>query len=414
MGHHGQDWVLRQQARYRYRRALDQVRKGNLGVAMEALSLALDHHPHPATVHNTWGRTCWQAGDTAGALAHFTQATLQDPGYGAAYSNRGLLYYKTGDSVRALEDWHTALQCQPHNALIHYNRGLLYEQQHNLEAALADLNQAIQYDPNLAEAYFHRGNLKDRLGDRPGAIRDWELALCNDLNLTQARQKLLLAQQHNRDSHLADKLRVALNLNSLRITARIQADQLHITVERPKGLGINYFTLPNDIRLQLVSWDLPGVRTFRLVGKVADQTLLEWQQVYNLYQGQPCPPAHWFAACLTTLLIFPPLGIPALVYAFNLRRAYRRGDYQTAQQASNTIKALCRLGGLITGTVLAMVLGYELSHGVGTLLKSRSIAPQSRLMTSPSEAGENRLGVAAEFRYRSHGPSHHGFLPVRK
>ena len=48
---------LKQQARYRYRRALAQVRKGNLGVALETLPNALDHHPYPADIHVTLGKT---------------------------------------------------------------------------------------------------------------------------------------------------------------------------------------------------------------------------------------------------------------------------------------------------------------------------------------------------------------------
>jgi Tfp pilus assembly protein PilF len=358
MGHHVHNWFLKQHARYRYRRALDQVRKGNLGVALETLPEVLDHHPFPADIHVALGKTHWQAGQPDTALEHFTQAIAADPASVKAYGNRGLLHYQRGQESQALADWNRALEHQPGNALIHYNRGLLYLRQERYQAALADFDQAIAANPNLAEAYLHRGDLREHLGDWAGAVHDWELALCNDLNLSQARAKLQEAKKAYRDCDLSRRLKAGLGFEAIDLEAQQQGDEIHIDLYRPLGVGMNYFTLPDQVRALLTNWQILGVRRFHLTARVTNQDVVEWQGSYALYQGQPCPPARWRSVLLTAFVIFPPLGIPALVYAINLKQAYRRGDYLTALRASRTIQALCRAGGVMTLTLITLLTGY--------------------------------------------------------
>jgi tetratricopeptide (TPR) repeat protein len=358
MGHHVHHWFRKQQARYCYRRALDQVRKGNLGVALETLPNALDHHPDPAAIHITLGKTHWQAGHPDAALDQFNKAIAADPESVKAYGNRGLLHYQRGQAEQALADWNKALEHQPKNALIYYNRGLLYLQQQNYPAALADFDRAIAANPNLAEVYLHRGNVREHLGDMWGAVQDWQLAVCNDLNLSQARLKLQKAQKTIRDSHLSTRIKTGLAFDAVEINAEQQKDEILITVNRPLGVGINYFTLPEQIRSLLLGWQIPGVRKFQLTARVKDQDVVELQGDYGLFRGKPRPPTRWKSVLLTTFLICPPLGVLALVYAMNLHQAYRRGDYLTALRASKAIQALCRAGGGITLSLAVLLAGY--------------------------------------------------------
>ncbi|PSN20008.1 hypothetical protein C7271_04440, partial [filamentous cyanobacterium CCP5] len=76
------------------------------------------------------------------------------------------------------------------------------------------------------------------------------------------------------------------------------------------------------------------------------------------FQGQPCPPARWHRVLLTAFVIFPPLGIPALACAMNLRQAYQRGDYLAALRASKAIQGLCRAGGIASLTLVTLLVGY--------------------------------------------------------
>lgn len=380
-------WYTAQQARSRYRRGQVQLRKGHLAAACTTLTAALPHHPRPAEVHNLLGRVHWQGDNAAAALHHFSVAIALAPTWADAYGNRGLLYYHQGHPHQALTDWDQGLHHQPRHPLLRYNRGLLHLQQGDTTAALADFDQAIASDPNLATAYLHRGNLRARLGQAAAAQQDWELALCNDPNLTPARRQLAAVQAQRRHHQLAAHLQTALDLPEVALQVEVREACLAVTLHRPRGVGVNYFTLPERLGRLLAGGLLPAVRTLQLVGRVVDEPVpdsstvdnaaldrsarhassrVEWQQTCALYQHQPCPPAHWGWIGLTSVL-FPPLGLAALVYVLGLKAAYCRGDYPTAQRASTMVLALCRLGVGVAGAVLALVVGYGAVAGFGQI-----------------------------------------------
>ncbi|PSR19810.1 hypothetical protein C8255_00090 [filamentous cyanobacterium CCP3] len=358
MGRHFTPWLRRQQARYRYRQALTLIRQGNVDAALGVLPQALDGYPYPADIHIELGKAHWQMEHTAAALEHFSAAIALAPTSIRAYGNRGLLYCHQGQDDLALADWQQALEHQPGHALIHYNRGLLYFRQQRYELALADFDAAIAANPNLAEAYLHRGHTHEQLGQPDAAAHDWELALCNDLNLDQARLKLHHRYQAHRDRALSQRLQTELGLQHITVVAHHQDDSLRIQIHRPVGVGLNYFTLPNQIRALIIKWQLDEVQSFELTGQVQDQPVVEWRGSYKLFQGQPCPPARWHRVLLTAFVIFPPLGIPALACAMNLRQAYQRGDYLTALRASKAIQGLCRAGGIASLTLVTLLVGY--------------------------------------------------------
>ncbi len=375
MGYAPTPWLRRQLARYHYRQGLTQVRKGNINEALRELPRSLGHHPCPADVHIELGKAHWQIGVTEAALAHFNQAIALDPDSIRAYGNRGLLYCQQGQDDLALADWQTALHHQPGHALIHYNRGLLHLRHQNYAEAIADLDAAIAANPNLAEAYLHRGHVHEQLGQPAEAVRDWELALCNDLNLDQARLKLYSAQQANRDRLLSQRLEAELGLRQITVVAQHQDDGLTIQVYRPVGVGINYFTLPDQLRDILIGWQMDDIQSFDLTAQVKEQDVVEWRGSYKLFQGQPCPPARWHRVLLTAFVIFPPLGIPALACAMNLRQAYQRGDYLTARRASRAIQGLCRAGGIISLTLVTMLVGYWGYQQLNDPPEAKALAP---------------------------------------
>ncbi|MBD1876644.1 tetratricopeptide repeat protein [Nodosilinea sp. FACHB-131] len=358
MGLYLTPWLHRQQARYRHRQGINQMRKGNVEAALTVLPQALNHSPCPADIHIELGKAQWQIGDTTAALEHFSAAIALDPTSVRAFGNRGLLHCQQGREDLALADWHQALQHQPGHALIHYNRGLLYFRQQDYTAALNDFDAALDANPNLAEVYLHRGHVHEQLGQTAAAAHDWELALCNDLNLDQARLKLHHLQQVHRDRALSQRLQAELGLRQIVVEVEHQEGHLHIQTHRPVGVGLNYFTLPNQIRDLLVSWQIDDIYSFDLTGQVQDQSTVEWRGHYKVFQGQPCPPARWRRVLLTAFVIFPPLGIPALAYAMNLRQAYQQGDYLSALRASKAIQGLCRAGGIISLTLVTILGGY--------------------------------------------------------
>lgn len=358
MENHFRSWIQRQQARYRYRRGLDAASKGAISKAIETLMLATRHHPYPAQVYLALGNAYWQQERLEDAKAAFSQAIVCENTCERAYGNRGILHMMLNQPEAALADWEEGLAYNPNSSLLHYNRSLFYLQHGQPKAALADLNAALTANPNLAEAYFHRGNLRRDQGNWTEAIADWELALCNDLRLDQARLCLMQARQDFQENALTQKIQQAIEAPELTVKVQQNGSQLDIAIKRPKGIGVNYMTLPERIRSKLVSLLIPGIWRFKLTGQVGEQGLPEWQQIYTLYKNLPCPPTHWRTACLTALLLFPPFGIPALVCAFRVRQAYRRGDYPTAVQASHTTRALCMTGSALMSLLLIFILGY--------------------------------------------------------
>lgn len=373
-------WLQHQQARLALRRGLAYLRKDIFPKAIAALTDAITHHPDPARVLRQRARVHWQQGDTPAARADYDQALALNPQDCLAYGSRGLLRYEQGDQAGALADWHQALHIDPQNATVYYNRGLLYAQTHRWERALADLDQAIALQPLLAAAYLHRGKVRYQLGNEAGAVEDWKMALCNDLRLEEASQWLQTLNQEAQRQTLAQQLAIALP-PEFTVEAETSGDTLRLCLHRPLGTPVKYFALRDTLRDRLVELELPQIRRFQLMGKSGESTLAEWNQTYAIYDRVPCPPTHWRAALASTLLLCPPFGVVALIYAAQVRQAYRRGDYPIAARASKTVKGLCLGSGAIAGLLLFVLMGY----GVYTQVEVTPPSPTAKTALLPPE-----------------------------
>ncbi len=274
-----------------------------------------------------------------------------------AYHHRGQLRQRLGNAAGALADWSAAIAHWPRYAEPHYYRALAHLESGEHRQALADFGSAIAADPTLAKAYLHRGNLRDQLGDIAGATTDWELAICNDFTLEEAKQKLANSQQAAYDAGLSDLLSEPLAAKGLSTKVQYSGSQLIVHIYRAVGTGINYYTLPDLIREQLVPMQLSGVNRFELIGHVEGVRRTEWNQSYDLYKGQPCPPSNWQAA-FSALMLFPPFGIPAFIQAAQVKDFYSRGKYIEALSASKAVKGLCVAGGITLGFCTLLPLGY--------------------------------------------------------
>ncbi|MDB9525653.1 tetratricopeptide repeat protein [Oscillatoria sp. CS-180] len=382
-----QSWVQQQQGKYLLRHGLSLIQKGNLNGAIETLTRALAFHPQPQEVHLKRGVAYFQQDAFAEALADFNQAIALDPQDARAYGHRGLVRYQMDDEDGALEDWAMALSLQPGEADVRYNRGLIFAQKKQYEAALADFDVAIDKNPLLAEAYLHRGKVKQELGDSIGAVKDWELALCNDLRLDEAHHLLAKTQEKTENVFLQDQFADLLP-DGFWLTAEQQGTLLVLTLHRPVGTPINYFKLPNTLRDRLVELQIPEVRRFRLVAKAGESSLSEWDQTYGIYDKAPCPPSRWRDAFATTLLLFPPFGVVALVLAAQVKPAYRRGDYPIAARASQAVRKLC----LSSGAIMGLMLFGLASYGVYTHVEGEYPNPGAKTaFVESSESTEKKL-----------------------
>ncbi|MEL7353585.1 MAG: tetratricopeptide repeat protein [Cyanobacteria bacterium P01_A01_bin.116] len=384
-------WYQQQKAAIAYRRGLSYAQKTDHASAIAAFSEALASGYHRAgQAYVMRGISRGHLKDTAGARADFetviqgelsgdftleglvsresaskecaseavtSKTSTPNRDLAKAYYHRGLLRQQSGNEAGAIADWSVAIDHCPSYPEPRYHRALLSLSQGQHRQALVDLNEVLAADPTLVHAYLQRGNLRYQLGDIPGAVADWEIAVCNDFTLEDAKQKLANVQQANYDAQLSAVLQAPLQEKGLSVEVTHTGAQLEIHTHRELGTGVNYYTLPDVIREHLVPLHLAEVSRFTLVGHLAEVTGAEWQQSYELYKGQPCPPSNWQTA-FSALVLFPPFGIPAFIQAAQVKRLYQQGQYLESLSASKAVKGLCIAGSVALGFFTLLPLGY--------------------------------------------------------
>ena len=361
------NWHRQQIAKIMYRRGLSFYSHTDYEKAVEAFTKALEYgyfRPEQAQVNR--GISHFENNDAQAALTDFeaviqtsNQPTDQPSTFALAqaHHHRGLIRQQAGNEAGALADWSAAIAHCDTYPQPHYQRALVNLSQGLHEQALCDLNAAITADPTLTLAYLERGNLRHQLGDIPGAVADWEIAICNDFTLESAKQNLATVRQEAHDAQLSAILQPPLAEKGLSVVVNHSEDCLAIHIHRKLGTGVNYFTLPQLIQQHLVPLHIAGVNQFRLIGHLEEVNRPEWDKTYDLYKGQPCPPSNWQPA-FSTLVMFPPLGIPAFVQAARVKKLYERGQYLEALSASKAVKGLCIAGSITLGFFVLLPLGY--------------------------------------------------------
>lgn len=370
-------WCQQQAARLVYRQGRAHARQAAHPEAIAAFTEALTkgyHDSNKALFARALSRV--QAKDIDGAIADFStiiDGALDQPDKASnkvsranakasfllaqTHHKRGLLRQQLGNEAGALADWSEAIAYWPNYPEPHYQRALVHLGQGHHKQAQIDLDAALEGNPTLTPAYVQRGNLRHQLGDIPGAVADWELAVCNDFGLESVKQKLAAIHQAAYDAKLSDILKAPLAVKGLSAQVNHDGSQLNIHVYRQLGTGVNYYTLPDLIREHLVPLHLAAVKKFQLIGHLGEINRPEWSQSYELYKGQPCPPSNWQAA-FSTLVVFPPFGIPAFIQAAQVKRFYSRGQYVEALSASKSVKGLCVAGSVTLGFCTLLPLGY--------------------------------------------------------
>jgi predicted O-linked N-acetylglucosamine transferase (SPINDLY family) len=91
------------------------------------------------------------------ALTCYEQATLLEPNYAIAFSNRAAIFKELGKFDVALESYNQALTLSPGNAEDYSNRAVVLTSLHRAEEAIADCEQAILLLPTLHKAHYNLG-----------------------------------------------------------------------------------------------------------------------------------------------------------------------------------------------------------------------------------------------------------------
>ena len=362
------NWYHQQIARLAYHRGRANARQMTHDQAIASFTQAItlstsSEHSRRAEALVSRGISYAETNQRAAAIADFEAVIESDqPGIAPlclaqAHHYRGLLRQQMGNEAGALADWSIAIAHHPNYAAPYYYRALIHLSQSDHSRALQDLNTAIENDPAFMPAYLQRGNLRHQLKDIPGAVADWEIAVCNDFTLEDAKQKLATVKQEAYDAKLTEILSAPLAEIGLTADVNHSGSELDIHIHRQLGTGVNYYTLPDLIREHLCPLHLADVRKFQLIGHLAEVNRPEWSQSYELYKGQPCPPSNWQTA-FSTLVVFPPFGVPAFIQAAQVKRYYEKGQYLESLSASKSVKGLCVAGSVALGFFTLLPLSY--------------------------------------------------------
>jgi tetratricopeptide (TPR) repeat protein len=141
-----------------------------------------------AQAYYTRGKAYKTRGNFNAAIEDFTQAKGLNPGYAAAYVERGWCYYNgKADGPHAMADYNKAIKLKPDFAEAFTYRGNIHNLEGDRAQAKADfdfalklLNAGLEKTPGLAELLKNRAAIYDDLKDYDRAISDLSEALKAD------------------------------------------------------------------------------------------------------------------------------------------------------------------------------------------------------------------------------------------
>jgi tetratricopeptide (TPR) repeat protein len=165
-------------ARSLFAQAVSRHAAGETALALAAYTEVLKQDPENARAYLNRGTLKIETEDYAGALLDLNHAVRLDPREPEAYAQRGWARNLRANMDGALADYDEALRLNPRHAQTLFRRGWLYHERGSFDAAIADHTQAIQLDPQNADyfsaraaSYYHQGSYQLAVDDWTEAIR---------------------------------------------------------------------------------------------------------------------------------------------------------------------------------------------------------------------------------------------------
>jgi tetratricopeptide (TPR) repeat protein len=112
-----------------------------------------------------------EVSDPLAALEGYQRVVTREPGYTAAWINRGRLLHALGRMSEAESLYRLALERCGADGLLLFNLAVLLEDLERPSAALETYQSAIDAEPGLADAHYNLARLYEHLGDAQHAIR---------------------------------------------------------------------------------------------------------------------------------------------------------------------------------------------------------------------------------------------------
>jgi protein O-GlcNAc transferase len=131
--------------------------KGKDELAIELISKAIAINSKDARFHYNLGFSLQKLKQYELALSSYEQATLLEPNYAIAFSNRASIFKELGKFDAALESYNQALALNPNNAEDYSNRAVVLTSLHRAQEAIVDCEQAILLMPRFHKAHYNLG-----------------------------------------------------------------------------------------------------------------------------------------------------------------------------------------------------------------------------------------------------------------
>jgi tetratricopeptide (TPR) repeat protein len=131
----------------------------------------------PAEEAETWFQRAmeWDADPARWeeAIDAYRRVVAIDPGYAAAWNNRGLLHHRLGQHGEARIAYRAALDADPACAEAAYNLGSLLEDLGDLPVSITWYQKALALAPDYADAHFNLAGVLGKAGRPREAIEHW-------------------------------------------------------------------------------------------------------------------------------------------------------------------------------------------------------------------------------------------------
>ncbi|HEY9639108.1 MAG TPA: tetratricopeptide repeat protein [Coleofasciculaceae cyanobacterium] len=122
--------------------------------------------------------TCAQQGETAEAIALFSELIERHPDSAIDYSNRGLVHFQDGQLDEAIADYDKAIELNPLLDSVYNNRANYYAAQGQYLEAILDYDVALDLNPANIRAWINQGITFRELEMYDRALESFDMALC--------------------------------------------------------------------------------------------------------------------------------------------------------------------------------------------------------------------------------------------
>jgi tetratricopeptide (TPR) repeat protein len=159
-----------------------QIHEGQLGTAVQTLSLLIGENPKNSLAFVLRGQANAERRNDADALADFSTAVELEPANPERLSARGFFRLSRGNTVDALADFNRSIELDPNNARAHNNRGMARLTSGEVKQAIEDFDSCIKIDPKFVAAYNNRSFAYAKMDRRQEALADLDQAIRLDSN----------------------------------------------------------------------------------------------------------------------------------------------------------------------------------------------------------------------------------------